>query len=164
MTEYKNSKIYKITDANNEMVYIGSTTMPLNWRMSCHKSNYNKHKRNYTVYKIFEKYGIDKCSIQLIENYPCENRKQLEKREGEIMKSMPCVNKCIAGKNRIENIKEYNRLYHIENKERKKLLYQLKKLSKVNNNLEQQQLNESLAIIDNTPDTPLIIDCGYVIY
>jgi len=36
--------------------------------------------------------------IELIENFPCENKEQLNKREGEIIRSMDCVNKRIAGR------------------------------------------------------------------
>ena len=33
--------------------------------------------------KLFEEFGVENCKIVLIEEYPCQNRKQLEKRDGE---------------------------------------------------------------------------------
>lgn len=171
MSEYSNSKIYKISDANSEMVYIGSTTMPLKWRMACHKSTYLKHPNKLSVHKIFNKYGFQNCKIELVEEHPCENRKQLEKREGEIMKSMLCVNKCIAGKNQKENKKEYFKEYYISNKDKllnyAKQLYQKKKeenkrqiekLKEYTLN-EQQQLNTLLSIMDEPEiDNDLAMD------
>jgi hypothetical protein len=36
--------------------------------------------------------------IELIEDYPCENREKLNRREGEIMRGRECVNRMIAGR------------------------------------------------------------------
>ena len=32
--------------------------------------------------KSFDEFCVESCKIILIEEYPCQNRKQLEKREG----------------------------------------------------------------------------------
>ena len=42
------------------------------------------------------------ATIELIENFPCETSIQLLRREGEIIKSMPCINKQISGRTRAE--------------------------------------------------------------
>jgi len=125
MPDYQKAKIYKIVDLNEEMVYIGSTSQTLCRRMSDHKKDYKIRKDKFTVHNIFDKYGIENCKILLIENYPCESRTELEKREGEIIKSLVCVNKIIAGrtpKERYEDNKDEilkrNRLYEIKNKEK----------------------------------------------
>ena len=109
--DYKNGKIYKITDIGYNKMYIGSTTQPLYKRFNDHKSKY-KHWKNgkdkkITSYDLFEEFGIDNCKIELIEEFACENRDQLQKKEGEHIKNNICVNKLIAGRTRQETTKEY---------------------------------------------------------
>ena len=110
--KYQNGKIYKITGADKSMVYIGSTIDTLTSRMSKHKHKYGlwKDGKNHktTVYDIFEKFGLDNCKIELVEEMVgCESRKELERREGVIIKSTPnCVNKIVAGRTRDEYIAE----------------------------------------------------------
>ena len=85
MPDYQQSKIYKIVDLNEEMVYVGSTTASLSKRMAGHRGDYKK--KNYvSSHDIFDKYGIENCKILLLENYPCSNREELHKREGEYIK------------------------------------------------------------------------------
>jgi hypothetical protein len=101
--DYKNGKIYKIIDNAYTKMYIGSTTQPLYKRFSWHKSHYitwkNNNKRGKVmVYDIFDEFGVDNCKIELIEEFPCENRIQLDRKEGEYIKTNDCVNKCIAGR------------------------------------------------------------------
>jgi hypothetical protein len=45
-----------------------------------------------TVYEILEKNNYE---IILIENYPCETKEELHKRERHFIESMQCVNKVI---------------------------------------------------------------------
>ena len=60
---YENGKIYKIVDENDDIIYVGSTKTTL-------KVRWDRHKLKCDEYKI-----------QLIENYPCESRRELEKYE-----------------------------------------------------------------------------------
>jgi hypothetical protein len=60
--------------------------------------------------------------MELSENYPCNNRQQLERKEGEYIKNNECVNKVIAGRTdleyRLDNVnklKEQCRIYKIIN-------------------------------------------------
>jgi hypothetical protein len=53
--------------------------------------------------------------IELIEEFPCENREQLSKREGEIIRERECVNWKIPGKTR----EEYNKEWYVVNKQRR---------------------------------------------
>ncbi len=120
MVNYQNGKIYKICDANEEMVYIGSTTKKyLSQRMDEHRSKYKAWKNgktnNVTVYNIFEKYGVDNCNILLIENCTCNSRDELNAREGYYIRLHKCINKCVAGR----TSQEYGKQYHEKNKEKK---------------------------------------------
>ena len=100
--DYKNSKIYKIVDIGYTKMYIGSTTQSLSKRFSKHKRQFiawnNNRCSRITVYDIFEEFGVDNCKIELIEEYPCENKIQLHRKEGEYIKNNNCVNKNIAGR------------------------------------------------------------------
>jgi len=91
MPDYSNGKIYKITSPNCEDVYVGSTIQCLNQRFSGHKS-----KRNCSSKKIIES---GQSVIELIEEFICETRTELLRREGEIQKStLNCCNNNIAGR------------------------------------------------------------------
>lgn len=67
--------IYKIVpnidDFDENDVYFGSChKSDINERLSSHKSKYNSYinkKYYYTVFKIFDKYGVDNCMIKTIE-------------------------------------------------------------------------------------------------
>ena len=77
---YKNGKIYKIINAVNDKIYIGSTTQPLFKRFYHHKHSSKTNSKIY-LYKAIEEIGIEKFKIVLIEEYPCENKEQLIARE-----------------------------------------------------------------------------------
>ena len=102
-TNYNNGKIYKIVDNLSDMLYVGSTCNTLEQRLKAHISDYKSFKlggkNNITSFKILENNDF---KIELIENYPCENKSQLEKREGYFIKlyrqqELNIVNRCIVG-------------------------------------------------------------------
>jgi Uri superfamily endonuclease len=138
MTDYQKAKIYKIVDVNEEMVYVGSTVNTLAKRMAHHRADY-KRQHFITSHLIFNKYGIENCKILLLENYPCNSKDELNKREGEIIRELDCVNKVLPNqtdeewrkknkdvlaekskeyrKNNQEQIKEIKKIYYEKNKE-----------------------------------------------
>ena len=81
--KFDNGKIYKIVSDNTNDIYIGSTTNTLKQRLQEHESKYRKKKLGLKACDIL-KFGSYR--MELIENYPCNNRKELFKREGEIQK------------------------------------------------------------------------------
>jgi len=125
MPDYLNGKIYKITNNVNDYIYIGSTIKSLNQRFSEHKSNYklylNEKNRNVSSYKLFDKYDIENCRIELIENFPCDNRTELEQQESVYINKNKafCVNNNIPGRTQKQYIidnKEKLKQYKIDNK------------------------------------------------
>ena len=124
--DYSLGKIYKITSPNCDEVYIGSTTRPLNDRFS-------RHKYDCNIKNCSSKIVIDCCDavIELIEDFPCKSRKELERREGEVIRSTEnCCNKTIAGRTQQEyyidhstELLEKARQYYIDNST-EKLQYQ----------------------------------------
>lgn len=81
MKDYSKGKIYKIIDESNGDVYIGSTIQSL--------------KRRFHTHQIFKDYNKLKCNckIILIEDYPCNSRRELEKREQYFIDNTDCINK-----------------------------------------------------------------------
>ena len=119
MVNYQLGKIYKIySHIDPSLCYVGSTCRELLCqRMNGHRSDYIKWKdgkvNKVTSYDLFDKFGVENCIIELIENYPCDSRDQLSKKEGEYIKSLNCVNKCITGR----LPKEYKQEWYIRNHE-----------------------------------------------
>jgi hypothetical protein len=119
--DYQNGKIYKIVDLSENMIYVGSTVKTLAQRMGGHKDTY-KIKSNYGHYscqEIFDTYGIDNCRILLLENFPCNSRKELVEREGKYIRELDCVNKRIAGRTKLQ----YNQDNRVEFARKKKEEY-----------------------------------------
>ena len=91
MVNYKKSIIYKLCckDVNIKEIYVGSTCNQLRKRKNKHKSdcnNENSNIYNSYVYKfIRQNSGFENWSMIIIENYPCENKRELEKRERYFM-------------------------------------------------------------------------------
>ena len=77
--------------------------MTLAARMSAHRTNNKKPGLSCTSATIL---AFEDARIELIENYPCSNRQQLVRREGEIIKSRECVNLLIAGRTGKEHYEE----------------------------------------------------------
>ena len=133
MSDYSQGKIYILTSEQTPEIYIGSTKLTLEERLDTHNSSYISWLRTNKNYcTSFEICKYDDCKIHLIENYPCETRKELELKEGEYQRMMDCVNKYIAGRSRKEwyeknkeHIQEYLKEYYSrpEIKEKQKEYY-----------------------------------------
>lgn len=78
MTDYSKGKIYKITNNDVQDIYIGSTVLNLNHRLSVHVRDTKVRKSTKTLEKMF---STDNYKIELIENYPCQHKWELLQRE-----------------------------------------------------------------------------------
>lgn len=96
MPDFSKGKIYKIVSDECDVVYYGSTTLPLMERWYVHKSAFNLWKKNNishcAIIKYFDEYGIDSFRIELVEEYPCDNDEQLRMKEQEYLDANECVN------------------------------------------------------------------------
>ena len=109
---YQNCKIYKIISPSNpELIYYGHTCRTLEQRMSEHQT-----KNNNTQSKIIITKGD--AIIELIENYPCNNRSQALRKEGEYIKNNSCVNKVIAGRTDKEYREDHSKQVSIDRMEK----------------------------------------------
>ena len=133
MVNYTKAKIYKIypiCDHDEGDVYFGSTTQTLSKRMVVHRCFFNKGNFiQCSSSKLFLKYGLENCKIELIQNSPCSNKEELLKIEREFITTNKCVNKCIPGRTKDEYMIEYyqknrdkileqKKQYHLDNRDK----------------------------------------------
>jgi len=96
MSDYSQGKIYKIISSECDLVYYGSTVETLKERLQNHKRTYDMYlKGTYHYVTSFEIIDKGNYQIVLVEDYPCESRKELELREGEYIKNNECVNRIV---------------------------------------------------------------------
>ena len=70
------------------------------------------------------KYGIENFYIELIEEYPCDNKEQLSKREGHFIREIATINERVAGYD--TNERKRNR-YHVTPEVREKSIQATRK-------------------------------------
>ena len=118
INKYQNGKVYTIRSHQTDLFYIGSTCNSLSKRFNGHKTNKD------TTCKEIIKY--DDAYIELLEFFPCNNKDELNKREGELIRfhKNKCVNIKLEGRstkeyyeNNKEKIKEIQKEYYKNNKE-----------------------------------------------
>ena len=126
--KFETGKIYKIENNDGSKCYIGSTCETLNQRMARHRQQYRyykNHSRGWaSVFDIFDEYTVENCKMTLVENFPCNSRKELHQREGFHILNHECVNKLIMGQSSYEQKHKYYMDNHEYFKERKKEWYQ----------------------------------------
>jgi hypothetical protein len=125
---YQKGQLYTIRSHQTDIFYIGSTTQALHQRLSGHRRDFKKwsaDNENINFITSFEILKYEDHYIELLEIFPCNSKKELNKREGQHIRSQEkCVNKCIAGRTRLEwendnkkNIIEYHIKYRDEHQE-----------------------------------------------
>ena len=129
MPNYKNSKIYKLCNNIDNLIYIGSTTGPLCMCMAVHHTEAKKNN-NANLYKHMNKLGVQNFKIILIENYACASKDELLKRERYYIEihdknillnlNRPIINS--IEKKQLTKIwntknKKYYKIWHAKNKE-----------------------------------------------
>ena len=88
MPDYSQGKIYKIVCDTTGEVYYGATTYKyLSSRLAKHK--------NRTTCKSKQILDRGNYSIVLVEEYPCDNKEQLNRRERYYIENNDCINKII---------------------------------------------------------------------
>lgn len=134
MSIYQNGKIYCITSPNHEKCYIGCTVKTLNKRMTKHKADYVQFQKNKGAYtSSFDIIAAGDAIISLIENFPCDTKKELEdeetrminqfnntinidKKQGIISTDAKDYRKQYVEKNK-NIIVERNRIYYTDNRD-----------------------------------------------
>ena len=118
MPDYSKGKIYTIKHKTDPtLVYVGSTTQLLNERFNGHKTD---KKRRYKSLLYEQVQDWNDWYIELYENYPCNSIQELRIKEGEIIKEIGTLNKCIAGRTQKErNYRDYHNNIEKEKHRRK---------------------------------------------
>ena len=142
MPDYTKGKIYTIRcKTDDTLIYVGSTIQPLSVRFGAHKVTSNHAKYQYNLLYRNINNNWDNWYIELYEENPCENKEQLGKREGEVIRLIGTLNSAIAGRTRKEwrhdnkdKISEQQKQLYEANKEYR-LEYQRSYYNKKKNNL-----------------------------
>ena len=102
MPNYQDGKIYTIRNyTDNEMIYVGSTTQTLSRRLAKHRGSCKAGGKG-SLYSHIVNGDWSNWYIELYEYYPCNNKTELEKREGEVIREIGTINKCIVGRTQKE--------------------------------------------------------------
>jgi len=127
--DYSKTIIYKIVcnDLSIKDCYVGHTT-DMTKRKCSHKFNCNNEKNksyNRKIYQIIrENGGWDNWSMLLVEKFPCNDKRESEKREREVYEEleakMNTLRPYITQEETKQYHKQYKKQYHQEHKEEKK--------------------------------------------
>jgi group I intron endonuclease len=169
--DYSKGKIYKIVNNIDDEIYVGSTTQPLYKRMENHRRNCrNEKKQSRRIYSHMLEHGIHNFKIILIEEYPCKNKMELERRERhfiEVMKSklntnLPTRTDREYYQDNKEYIKEKSRKYHHDNREdikiKKKQYYEANKHALLSKQHEKYLMNREQ--ITQRRKEKVVCECG----
>lgn len=101
MANYKKSKIYKITNLQNGLFYIGSTTRGISCRFKEHYKRSRKGTNKCMSAKVISGAKRKDIKIELLEVWPCANRRELEQREYLIINQAEPRDLCVNRAGRI---------------------------------------------------------------
>ena len=129
MPKYSKSIIYRIVckDLSVTDCYVGSTTN-FKRRRGAHKcrcNNPNDKAHNLMIYKFIREHGgWENWDMIMVEEFPCDNKLQLHKREREVIEQLtPTLNSEIPSRTQKEHYqdnKEKFKQYREDNKEKSK--------------------------------------------
>ena len=117
---YSNCCIYKIEHIENDtLIYVGHTTN-FKQRKAKHKKNCNTEKRKEFKFKLYtmirKNGGFEMFKMIEVEKYHCNDKREAEKRENEVMKEL----KATMNKNRSFETEEEKKIYYENNKDKSK--------------------------------------------
>jgi hypothetical protein len=114
INRYGNASIYTIRNYKDDsLIYVGSTISPIHKRLCSHKANC-RNGRSGSLYNHIIDNDWSDWYLELYERFPCNDRAELCKREGEVIREIGTINKQIAGRTAKEWYGD-NRDKHLEN-------------------------------------------------
>ena len=127
---YQRGKVYTIRCRyDDSLIYVGSTIDKLAKRMARHRLD-----KKCSLYKLVDG-DWNNWYIELYEDFPCDNKEQLEKREGEVIREIATINQVVAGRTKKEyrqdnrdKFVEYMKQYQQDNRD--KILEKQKEICK----------------------------------
>lgn len=145
MCELLKGSIYKIIHNQSNICYIGSTLNKLNYRWASHKAGYKKNKNkeygNISIYKYFDKFGIENFKIILIKEYEIYDILQLHVYEQLWINKLKTINKIdvFSPFNKKQYRKNYYNIHKDKKLEQSKLRYNEKKIE-INNQKKENRI------------------------
>jgi len=119
MVNYQLGKIYKLVSNNTGKQYIGSSCQ----KKLCSRLTGHVNKSNKCISREIIEDG--NYEIILIENFPCDSKDELHKRERYYIENLDCINKVIPTRTKKEynetnkeHMREQNKERYIVNKDR----------------------------------------------
>ena len=92
--KYHNSKIYTIRNKIDNDIYIGSTIGDINKRFYRHKLDAkNPALQHMPLYSKMKDFGIEYFYVELLEKVKCNDRIELNQKEGEWIRKIGTLNK-----------------------------------------------------------------------
>jgi len=152
---YKRGKIYTVRcKYDDSLIYVGSTIEKLSIRMAKHR-----YDKTCSLYKYVDG-DWKNWYIELYEEYPCNNKQILEKREGEMIREIGNINNVIAGRTQkeyrqdnkekiAEQRKEYREANGDKINEKKKEHYQVNREKINEKKKEHYQVNSEIILEKN---------------
>jgi hypothetical protein len=127
---YQRGMIYTIKNITDDTkIYVGSTMNNLSKRFYTHKSDCKSGKR-ISLYSYIENNDWSNWYIEWYEDFPCNSKKELNRREGQVIREIGTINKQIAGRtvneyreDNVDKIKKYYKENIDKIKEQKKKYY-----------------------------------------
>ena len=125
--------IYSIKGGNE--CYYGSTTSTLARRKAGHTSDFRRGLKNCNSSILFNKYGIENCIFEVLEEIEFENKIELKTKERFYILNNECVNRIVPfngtreeyqkqyEENRKGKRNDYRKEQHEKNKEKEKEQY-----------------------------------------
>ena len=138
---YCRGMIYTIRNIKDDaMIYVGSTINTLSKRFDNHKRDCKTNK--LSLYSYIENSDWTDWYIELYEAYPCNNKKELNRREGEVIREIGTINKNIAGRTKKEYYKD--NFENIKERSTKNYYSNIKKKKEYNNNYYKENTDKIL--------------------
>ena len=164
--DYSKCCIYKIEHIENEsIVYVGHTTN-FDKRKGDHKNNSKNDTGkafNLKLYQMIRKNGDwDDFKMFEVEKYPCNDRREAEKRENEVMKELKAnMNTIQSFRTKEDTLEQYRKYYHNNKEDRLeqyRKYYQNNKDKKNEENKEYYEKNKQHILIKHKEK--ITCECG----
>ena len=114
--KYNNAKIDYTGNIIDEEIYVGSTCQTLSQRMTKHRYDANNRPGKMAIATKMNELGVGNFYIDLIEAYPCDDIKQLNRKEGEWIRKLGTLNSKLPGRTSAEYFREVTHIKQQENR------------------------------------------------
>jgi hypothetical protein len=115
---YQNGKLFKVVNSDFSDCWVGGTVQPLSAKMADFRRHFKNepHRLGKRLHQFLETYGVQNCSIVLIQECPCSSLEELFAKKCEYVESNECYNKVPIPRTPESILREkLRRMEHYEN-------------------------------------------------